>query len=51
LPSVEVKYLKNPANGKTKNPQNLIGKLMINKQKYFCWCSMEQNTCYNLKIV
>lgn len=32
---MEVKFLKNPANGKTKNPQNLVGKLMVNKQKYF----------------
>jgi hypothetical protein len=30
---VEVKSLKNPANGKTKNPQNLVGKLIINKHK------------------
>lgn len=33
MPSVEVKSLKNPANGKTKNPQNLVGKLIINKHK------------------
>lgn len=30
---MEVKSLKNPANGKTKNPQNLVGKLIINKHK------------------
>lgn len=30
---MEVKFLKNPANGKTKKPQNLVGKLMINKHK------------------
>jgi len=33
LPPGEVKFLKYRANGKTKNPQNLVGKLMINKHK------------------